>query len=55
MKPIYKDFMNQFEAARKEIESLPAFMKESLRHATLTLPPTKAEPPPKPRPSRKKA
>jgi hypothetical protein len=41
MKLHYKEFMSQFDAARKEIESLPDFLKESIRRASLTYPTAK--------------
>lgn len=41
MKQQYKAFMGQFQAARKEVQSVPAWMRESARVATLTYPPTR--------------
>jgi hypothetical protein len=41
MKLHYKEFMSQFDAARKEVESLPDFLKESIRRASLTYPSAK--------------
>ena len=49
MKLHYKEFMDQFDAARKEIESLPDFLKESIRRATLTYPSGKTVAVPSPR------
>lgn len=42
MKQQYKAFMSQFEAARKEVDGMPAWMKESAKVATLTYPSIKA-------------
>jgi hypothetical protein len=51
----HKSFLDQFAAARKEIEELPPSMKESVRWATLTFPPTKpAAPLPRQEASKKK-
>jgi len=44
MKQQYKAFMGQFEAARKDVERMPAWMKESAKLATLTYPSAKPEP-----------
>lgn len=49
MKLHYKEFMNQFDAARKEIESLPDFLKQSIRRASLTYPSPKPAEVPRPR------
>lgn len=43
MKQQYKAFMGQFEAARKDVERMPSWMKESAKVATLTYPTTKSE------------
>lgn len=37
-----KAFMEQFELARKEVENLPEWLRESAKVATLTYPSTKA-------------
>jgi hypothetical protein len=55
MKLHYKEFMDQFDAARKEIESLPDFLKESIRRATLTYPSAKTVVVPSPRRQRASA
>jgi len=42
MKQQYRAFMGQFDAARKEVENMPAYLKESAKMATLTYPSVKA-------------
>lgn len=56
MKHQYKAFMGQFEAARKDVERMPAWMKESAKVATLTYPTTKSDAvSPQPQPTKKKS
>jgi len=56
MKQQYKSFMGQFAAARKEVEGMRSWMKQSAKVATLTYPsvkPTEVLPPPAQRSKKK--
>lgn len=43
MKQQYQGFMDQFDQARKDLEKMPSWMRESAKVATLTYPVTKSQ------------